>query len=1131
MQLNNKFVITLATCAIMLSSNSSADTTGKIWYGEKRRDPDKCAEAIVQHHSLAQPRNTNTASPLDRKHPWSLPDHALDDDFDTTINILVLRFDFQYEEVDDPNTTGRGVINLNNPIIDPVDSAIYYDTVGHWIDPPPHNSAYFDAHLCALQKYWETVSKGRYSIKWDIFPPGNDSTYKLPLPMSEYGICHLGLPAEKAFDTVLFGLIRYFKDGIRLADEMSPEIDFSQYGAFFLFHAGSDRQNDIGFPMTCSDLFTGYINYIPEAPDYDTVWVDDSTKYIENALLLPETTNQDNRSTAMNAVIAHEFGHQLGLVDLYRTDNFVSCIGDFALMDNNGFGTTIDFNFNTGGTFGTMPIYPSAWSRAFLGFVEVHDFRQGTEIKIAAAEIVSEGIQVARVPISETEYYLIENRVVDLYPEITTAMLADSVTNVIQYPVDQATREFTGEYDFLLPGSGLLIYHVDEGVAVLDYDGDGQNNFDDNQLQLDPSRRRLFVSVVEADGITDMSGYGVGSRKKGWEGDMFREDRNRSFTPNTNPAAIDNSGNNTHVRVTDIHRQREEGSGRIDTAIFFDLETRGLLDGFPVRTGFPFPHDQSSYAFSPIIDDIDRDGSMEIIVASFDKLSVVTAEGGNFLHEVTGCDPCSTHTDSAWGNVHYGRSYPVPLYMRTPNSSTTITTNPVTGDFGVTDSDKLVAVGYDHEVNLYETTYDENLGQADTACERVETIGTPRAISFGKRLYVLDDLGKVYLKTSLDETPVTLGTFTEDEYHGICRIGEALVLLAGDSLSEAGSSETKLHYITTDESESYTLTGYYSLGPIVVDINRDSLPEIIVFSPDGDGVYVTIDTTNAVPHFSILTEKQTGVNFSVNPVAGDVDSDGYPDIVICGATGVYSYNSELTVNTGFPIEIDDRPHYAEHIDDDPDLSYAYFYQDFAISPAVIADIEKGGMPEIVFPTFAGNIASYGPEVSAGFPLSGGERGTGSPVIFFDNVTVLAFLGADGWFYAWEVSLDSSAAFWPMGGHDASGSYAFDQSSLAVRKQFSNLFPDEKFYNYPNPVINGSTTIRYFLGQEAKSVNMTIYDLSGREIISLPGPTTGGVNNEKIWNCGSVTPGVYRCMIEVDFGTKTESAFTDIAVIR
>jgi hypothetical protein len=82
--------------------------------------------------------------------------------------------------------------------------------------------------------------------------------------MSEYGICGTSLPAEEQFDTVIFGLVHYFVDCFEVADSVSPEIEFYNYDSYFLFHAGSDRQNDIGFPLTCSDLFTGYVNFVPD---------------------------------------------------------------------------------------------------------------------------------------------------------------------------------------------------------------------------------------------------------------------------------------------------------------------------------------------------------------------------------------------------------------------------------------------------------------------------------------------------------------------------------------------------------------------------------------------------------------------------------------------------------------------------------------------------------------------------------------------------------------------------------------------------------------------------------------------------------------------------------------------------
>ncbi|MCK4462033.1 MAG: hypothetical protein KAW46_09510, partial [candidate division Zixibacteria bacterium] len=833
------------------------------------------------------------------------------------------------------------------------------------------------------------------------------------------------------------------------------------------------------FPPTCSDLFTGYVNFVPDSVFFDTLRVDNDSTTIWNALILPETTNQDNRATAMNAVIAHEFGHQLGLLDLYRTDYFITNLGDFALMDHNGFHTSVDFGFDAGGAFGTIPVYPCAWSRAFLGFVDVVDFRAGTDIYIAAAEIATDATKIARVPISENEYYLIENRVDDLFPDIVTGLLADSATGVIQYPVDTVTREFTGEYDFLLPGSGLLIYHVDEGVAGLNYDwktGDTVVNFEDNKLQWDPSRR--FIRLIEADGVVDMSGYyETGQRRYGSAEDMFRDDRKRYFTPNTNPPAIDNSGNNTHVRIEHIGRLRPAGPGRrIDTVITFDLQTDGLVDGFPVRAGYPV------LGLSPIVDDINLDGVDEIIFASGRNLLAVTLDGENFIHQISQCDPCSTYYDTSYASVYdsTGRPHPLPLFAETPEE---ISAGPVTGDFGLGLPEKFVVVGYPvggaGRVAIFRPFDGNSNGLADPAIsgqDYFSTSGAPIALSFGDRLWVLTDKGHVYLKEDLSPTVQDLYDFDEETYHGICRLDGNLLLLAGDSLREGRSAQTRLWFLDGLDSVAYTMDGFYNWGPILVDIDRDHIPEVVAFSNDGGAVLISIDLTAAASAspFTLSASRETGYTFTTNPVPGDIDLDGYPDLIIGGANAVYAFNRELTLLTGYPIEIDDRWHY----DYDSIKVLGYYYEDFVIAAPVIADIEKGGQPELVFPTFAGNIYSFGPNLSYGFPLSGGERGAGSSVIFADTSGAgwLAYLGADGWFYAWEVAADTVSNFWPMGGHDPEGSFAFDATNLAAPKQFSDLFPEEKFYNYPNPVVDGATTIRYFLGREASRVEFAIYDL-------------------------------------------------------
>lgn len=1099
--MGNRIVPKLGQLLILILFAAAAVTVAaedKLLIGHKERLEPVQGENYVRHRCLTPPASEKILLPLERDKPWSLPKTALDNGFLDTINILVLRFDFQFEDVDDPNTTGRGRMNLSELPTD-ADVMAYYDSVGHFIDPPPHDSLYFDAHLRALRLYWETVSDGKITLTWDIYPPLIDSVYELPQPMNHYGRCD--------FDDVIPGLEAYFIDCIRLADSVSPEIDFSRYESIFLFHAGSDRQNDIGFPTTCSDLFTGFITF------GDSLSVDSDSNFVRTALIMPETSNQDNRATALNAVMAHEFGHQLGLVDLYSTYSFMSMLGDFALMDNNGFGTGIDFGFDAGNVFGAIPVYPTAWSRAFLGFIDVVDYRQGTDIRIVAAEMISEGIKAARVPITENEYYLIENRIVDLDGKDAAAR-ADEATSVILGPSD-LQREFNREYDFLLPGSGMLVYHVDERVAALDYDYDGRSNFADNQLQwsydIFGNRVDQFITLVEADGFVNFGGiYRAGY---GEEDDMFRDDRNHSFTPNTNPAAVDNSGNNTHIYITDITRatdQTGDSPSLMDSVMLFDLEIDRMVRGFPVRVGYPV------FGLSPISDDLDGDGNPEIIFASNNLLSVVTADGRNFLRDYTGCETCPTYDDTAYASVNIGTAHVVPLYAQTAG---TITSGPVTGVFTDAAGERFVTVGYGADgtgwVELYSLRDGNEDGLADLAYGQdssfFSTIGTPVAMTFGDLLYVVTDSGFVYLKSSLEEPPIGVSRIfnTDIETYKTCRYDDALVITV------VGDDFTTLCWYHQSGGFTVNLDDVYTLGPILCDVDLDGRAEAVLATEGGRVTLVTLDPVFGAAESGIMLDRTFNFSFATDPVAGDVDLDGYPDIIIGGANAIYAFNHQLTLKTSFPVEVNDR-----------------FPDDVAIASPIVADLDGTAMPEIVISTVVGNVYSFGLELSPGFPLSAGEVTAGAPVFVNDTIGgLLGYLGADGWFYLWHVNEDAATNFWPMNGADPAATYFFDVQKLPELKEYADRLPGEKYYNYPNPVVDGVTVIRYFLGQQADAVELNIYDMSGREIERLDGPTDGGVDNEVVWECGNVTPGVYRCLIRVDFGGSEETVFTDIAIIR
>ncbi|MBD3402715.1 hypothetical protein GF420_07455 [candidate division GN15 bacterium] len=1117
---------------MLTAAAATVAAAGDVLVGRKVQVPAE-DDNRVRHQCLSCSANLPVNEPVNgmdgRSDRWSLPASTMAPN-DTTIHCLVLRFNFQPDN--DPNTTGDGRMVVVDPRATPADSAAYFDSIGHWVDPPPHDSAYFHAHMRALDIYWESVSGGAVNLTWDIFPNGDGglggdhtdtSTYQLPDQMNQYGICSNNL------GDVIGGLEKYFIDCLQLADTAHlidpvkyPDIDFSQYGAIFLFHAGSDRQNDIGFPQTCSDLFTGFI----KISDDLAVTVDNGAMVIGEALMMPETAAQDNRATALNAVLAHEFGHQLGLVDLYDTRNFLSQLGDFALMDNNGFGTGVDFGFPVGTVFGTLPLMPMAWSRAYLGFDEVLDVRNGDDIRVVAAAAQTSGRKVVRIPITEKEYYLIENRVEDFAPNpaptFEQPIRVDSVSNVFLGPVEVTDTglAFTGEYDALVAGNGMAIFHVDESVAALPAAGSGNpqfpddlpNRFEANQLQWIPDRR--FISLVEADGLVDFGGYyrrGFGS-----DADLFREDRANSFTPNTNPPAFDNTDNNTHVYVTDIRRDSAgvPASLVLDTVIVFDVETDKLASGFPVRCQLPF------IGLSPVADDIDGDGTDEIIVVSSDALFVFTTDGGNFIHRESGCDPCVTYFNTAGATVNPGIQYPVPLYALL---SDTIFSGPVTGDFGDPANGRLIAVGSragaggTGRVSIFEAVDGDLNGQADLATGGLinNTIGIPVALSFGERLWVLTGDGYVYRKDSLAAGVDEILDLSADEYHGICQVGGALCLMSGDSI------ETNLTVITPDpgggdaETASFGLGEYYQYGPITVDVDRSGQPEIVCFSDDGRGILVTVDTTGAGASFTVLERAETDLSVTTNPVAADINDDGYPEIIVGGVGFVYAFNRNLTLVTEYPLEVNDR-----------------FPEDNVIASPVIADIETGGQPETVFPTEVGNVYSFGEEPTFGFPVAAGELGTGSSVVYHDSTGgYVGYLGADGWFYSWEVNADTVYNYWPMFGADPSGSLEFNNDKLGSTTTLSDSFDENRFYNYPNPVLDGRTTFRYYLSEAPNRVTLTVYDLTGEEITSLEGPTMPGVDNEVDWYCGDVTPGVYRCRIEVEYGGDTKTTFTDVAVIR
>jgi M6 family metalloprotease-like protein len=1020
---------------------------------------------------------------LKRESPFSLPRFAGASPKTTkTLKLLAIRVEFQEEVPDDPLTTGNGLFDMRT-------QDEFYQQEGHLIDPSPRGVSFFETHIRALHNYWFTVSEGTIALEGEVFPRSDTNSYPLPHPMVHYGAPDSSLSGKVEM------LRQFFHDSFNLADSFSVHgdpviygIDFSQYDCFMIFHAGSDIQSDLG-PLvnyTPGDLFTGFIVL------GDTVWVNDGTFPITEGIFMPETKTQDNRVSALNAEFAHEFGHQLGLPDLYNSETFTTQVGDFALMDNNAQNVGVDVGY---GVFvsGVLPVYPCAWSRAFLGLVEPVEITNQEDIGLFAATMLIDQLQVIRIPITTEEYFLVENRQRDIDGDHISALRADSATNVILGPVDEF-RNHNREYDWLLPGSGILIWHTDEEVAYFDFDGDGLNNFWDNDLQVFKDRR--FLTLVEADGIIDFGGdYYTGF---GQQEDMFYWGNNTEFTPYTFPPSKSRNGSDSRIWVTDVSIN--------DTLMTLDITNDWFQPGFPRK--FIPESDVNSLVF-------DKDSSW------------IFASSGRFIHAWDSAGSGLLPYPDSVEIIHYDSTLTtLPLAIFAEDDSDFVGP-PSLGDLNGDDTLEVVAATVDGRVYAWHP-YDRDLdGRADVVegfpvdledeisvapiIANFDSVGSNLEIFVATRnltvfrAIVTSHSGEV-IHSSTYEGPISgLATTGDYRINFMMRNTQWYPVICIWNMYMGASSEC---------SESFR-----GSGPVVAgDIDRDG---------DVDAVWCA--GVGGYPVLVFSDMKLGGSSLSVpldyepasNPVLGDIDKDGYPEIILASSDNIFAYNFNGTLVSNFPVTI----------------SHPGGPRDLVDSSPILGDADGDGYPDIIVGTKNRQILAYNKDgkMVAGFPLPVGGPVTSSPILMDldkDSDPELVVAGDDGFIYAWDLpgTYEEESFPWVMEGHDAGHTNYFPKESLPpVPPAEGDLLPANMAFNYPNPA-NGQTVIRYYLKEDAQ-VDIRIYDLSGMLVDQFPGPGTGLTHNERLWDCSGFASGVYLCRVEAQAEKENQVVFFKMAIVK
>jgi immune inhibitor A len=199
-------------------------------------------------------------------------------------------------------------------------------------------------------------------------------------------------------------------------------------------------------------------------------------------------------------VFAHEFGHVLGLPDLYDPDYSSAGVGNWSLMGGGYWMGVLED--------GDRPAHLDPWSKAWLGWVQPRIVEPGQwRVDIGPVETTADVYQLRDTDVL-AEYFLIEN------------------------------RERVG-FDVALPGAGLLIWHVSTGSNS------------DECYPGGPSclQHHYQVALAQADGQWGLER----NLDRGDAGDPFPgTSNNRRFDATTNPAARLYRGTDAGVSVTEI---------------------------------------------------------------------------------------------------------------------------------------------------------------------------------------------------------------------------------------------------------------------------------------------------------------------------------------------------------------------------------------------------------------------------------------------------------------------------------------------------------------------------------------------------------------------------------------------------
>jgi M6 family metalloprotease-like protein len=987
-----------------------------------------------------------------------------------TWRILAVRVSFPLEDPDDETTSGNGTFDLR-----PFDEVSENYTFPYGI--PPHNRSYFEAHLQSLSNYYRDVSGGELEITFSVFPRDPLVSYQLTEPLKAYG-------NGRTRQEVAERITKLFEDGIKAADLAEDgNLDFGAYDAFAVFHAGLGAEAGQQAPNDIPSAFINLddLNTFASGP----ILTNNGTTRVSSGMLLPEAISTDGRG-GLNGTLVRFFANQLGVPALSNFEDDLPAVGDWSPMDTGG-----PSNFSSAARLGLQALtgdpadsiligfIPSrmlAWTRIQLGWLDPLVVTRSDTVQIIAPHIDSDLPQAVKVPLSATEYFLIENRLSRLKVHGRKP----------QIEISNGVWVSTDDYDSFIPGSGILIWHIDDTV-IQDSDPDNPIN-SNSKYRISSGQYRRGVSLEEADGLEDIGNLsadrvvqaGIISLDdiEGGSEDPYYLGGTTLFGPETMP----NSNSNLRYRTGITIETLSPPGDTMSVAIRFSVQP----PGWPV-SGRP-----SNGKISPRAIDLDGDGIKEILRHSSNP-SVFTAIA----------------IDGSTREFNVGLSGGF-----TPSIGNLVDESDQNGEEWIFGGGETLTMG---------------LEGVPTTAGADWTVFPPPVISAPPVLasFPFDKQNDIW---GWSHGEIVWGSFSA-QYGGQAGSaalgntaikGIAVADLDGDTDIELVVLDEAGHVYVVDGPETFrqlgTVQGRTVGSPVAADLDADGSDEAVILSSDGS---LSIFRSSGLAVESAPVQGGAGSG----PVLGDFNLDGFIDILFGGLDRVWvvQFNGIIQSDTPLALPLKDQPGLIE-------------------SPPLMADLDLDGSLEILVSTKGGLIYALDRtgENLEGFPLNTNGPISSTPLLDDldgDGSLELVAFEANGSSHLWRLEsinpqISGSSIIWGQEGGGAANTGRLSMRTEGVAQDTTGaLLPSHLVYCYPNPIRSPLAKIRFFLGGNA-SIHVTVLNALGEIVdrMSLENPTPR-VDNELTWDTTTYSSGLYICRVEARSPNQTEVRFIKAAVIR